>query len=127
MKFRVARHTTDLQPILAFYRDLLGLKVLGGFTAHNGYDGVFLGPENADWHLEFTVSNYPPTHVPDDDDLLVFYLALPAEYERLKAGFARQGIAAVAAKNPYWQEFGTTYHDPDGFGVVITAARPAAL
>lgn len=125
MKLRVARHTTDLQAIVIFYRDLLGLKVLGNFTAHNGYDGVFLGPENADWHLEFTVSAEVPVHAPDDDDLLVFYLP-SAEYERSKAGFRRQGIAEVAAKNPYWQEFGTTYRDPDGFGVVITVARKPA-
>ena len=127
MKFRVARHTSDLQPILAFYRDLLGLRVLGGFTAHNGYDGVFLGPENADWHLEFTVSEEAPVHAPDDDDLLVFYLPSKVEYARSKAGFAEQGIAEVEAKNPYWRENGTTYRDPDGFGVVITVAgAPAA-
>ena len=126
MKLRVARHTTDLQAIVIFYRDLLGLRVLGGFTAHNGYDGVFLGPENADWHLEFTVSAEAPVHAADADDLLVFYLPSQEEYELSKAGFRRQGIAEVAAKNPYWQEFGTTYRDPDGFGVVITVARKPA-
>jgi hypothetical protein len=74
MKFRIARHTTALNPIVRFYRDLLGLDVLGDFNNHNGYDGVFIGLPGADWHLEFTVSEEAPSHHPDNDDLLVLYL-----------------------------------------------------
>lgn len=43
MKLRVARHTTNLNAISDFYTQLLGMKVLGSFSGHDSYDGVFLG------------------------------------------------------------------------------------
>jgi len=36
MKFRIARHTTDLNRIIDFYGRILGLKVLGEFKAKPG-------------------------------------------------------------------------------------------
>ena len=73
MKFRIARHTTDLNRIIDFYGRILGLKVLGEFKDHHSYSGVFLGIPGESWHLEFTLSDAAPVHQPDDDDLLVFY------------------------------------------------------
>ena len=43
------------------------------FKNHNTYNGVFLGLQNKDWHLEFTESNEKVNHHSDKDDLLVFY------------------------------------------------------
>lgn len=40
---RVARATDDLEALLRFYRDGLGLTVLGSFADHAGFDGVMLG------------------------------------------------------------------------------------
>jgi catechol 2,3-dioxygenase-like lactoylglutathione lyase family enzyme len=120
MKFRIARHTTDLEPIIHFYRDLLGLDVLGDFNNHNGYDGVFIGIPGADWHLEFTVSAKAPSHHPDDDDLLVFYLKTSEEYTRLKDILKKNDIPEVKAKNQYWVVNGSTYTDPDGYRIVLT-------
>lgn len=57
MIFRNARHTHNLNSIIKFYTTILKLEVLGNFKNHNGYDGVFLGKENTDWHLEFTSRN----------------------------------------------------------------------
>ncbi|RYZ82044.1 MAG: hypothetical protein EOP06_22350 [Proteobacteria bacterium] len=65
MQFRHARHTTDLGPLIAFYKRVIGLKILGRFENHDGYDGVFLGFENQDWELEFTVSGEKPGHSAD--------------------------------------------------------------
>ena len=45
MKLRVARHTDDLEPIIKFYTDILGLEIIGEFKDHSNYDGVFLGKE----------------------------------------------------------------------------------
>ncbi len=42
MQLRVARHTERLDEHVRFYRDGLGLRELGGFHEHDGYDGVFL-------------------------------------------------------------------------------------
>ncbi|MER2163157.1 MAG: hypothetical protein ABS921_03445 [Psychrobacter alimentarius] len=57
MKFRYAQHTNNLDSFISFYQNIIGLEKLGGFKDHNGYDGVFLGLPNQDWHLEFTYSN----------------------------------------------------------------------
>ena len=42
-QLRIARPTDKLDTVLAFYRDGLGLPVLGSFEGHAGFDGVFLG------------------------------------------------------------------------------------
>lgn len=119
MKLRVARHTTDLFAILVFYRDILGLEIIGSFNDHDAYDGVFLGIPGASWHLEFTVSNEAPVHTPDEDDLLVFYVTEELHgtlTDKLKAA----GVPEVTAKNPYWKNNGITFSDPDGFRIVIS-------
>lgn len=84
MNFRVARHTDNLEPIIKFYRDLLGLEVIGEFTNHDKYDGVFIGKEGLNWHL---------------------------------------GLSSVQSKNPYWNNNGSTYIDPDGFRIVIAIMK----
>ena len=40
---RLARPARDLAVSVRFYRDLVGLPVIGGFEDHAGYDGVFFG------------------------------------------------------------------------------------
>lgn len=123
MKFRVARHTDNLEPIIKFYCDSLGLEVLGEFTNHNKYDGVFIGKEGLNWHLEFTTSEESPIHQADQDDLLVFYLDTKEEYMLLKQRLNNNGLSAVESKNPYWKDNGTTYIDPDGFRIVISTMK----
>jgi|SRR5215217_8118104 len=118
MKLRVARHTTQLQLLTAFYTRVLGLKVIGGFKDHAGYDGVFIGGINTEWHLEFTQTKETPEHHSDEDDLLVFYLTA-ADYAAMKEKLKTLNIATVAPKNPYWAENGMTIVDPDGFRIVL--------
>ena len=120
MKLRVARHTKNLNRMIDFYGRVLGLKVLGEFKNHENYDGVFLGIPNAGWHLEFTVSETPPLHQADDDDLLIFYVASIEEFTTLKNKIIGNGIKNVAPKNPYWAKNGITFQDPDGFRIVIS-------
>lgn len=120
MKFRLARHTTDLQPIIKFYCGILDLELLGEFHDHDGYDGVFIGNRDVDWHLEFTVSNAHPKHTFDNDDLLIFYPQSEAEFDHLISKFRLNDIKEEEPKNPYWKTHGKTYTDPDGFRVVIS-------
>ena len=123
MKFRAARHTTNLQPLIDFYCGILDMEILGEFHAHDGYDGVFIGNRGSDWHLEFTVSDEKPRHNPDEDDLFVFYAESDAEYDHLIEQFTINNIPEVTAKNPYWSANGKTYTDPDGFRIVISKAH----
>jgi catechol 2,3-dioxygenase-like lactoylglutathione lyase family enzyme len=120
MKLRVARHTQNLNRMIDFYGRILGLKVLGEFKNHENYNGVFLGIPNAGWYLEFTVSDNPPLHQADDDDLLIFYVASVEEFTTLKNKIIANGIKNVAPKNPYWAKNGITFPDPDGFRIVIS-------
>lgn len=120
MKFRSARHTLNLQPIIDFYCGILDLEILGEFHDHDGYDGVFIGNRDSDWHLEFTVSEEKPNHRPDEDDLLVFYAESEAELEHLTEKFRLNEVKEVIPKNPYWKNNGKTYTDPDGFRIVIS-------
>ncbi len=119
MKLRVARHTTNLQPLIDFYTKVIGLEIIGEFKNHDNYDGVFIGGKDIAWHLEFTVSNERTTHYPDDDDLLVFYAASKEEYDKITENIIANHIQQLAPKNPYWKENGITIADPDGFRLVI--------
>lgn len=119
MKFRVARHSSDLDKIKEFYCELVGLKVLGSFSDHENYSGVFIGKEDESWHLEFTISSECPHHVPDEDDLLVFYTQNEKEYRSILSRFRIKGIFALKARNPYWSSHGVYFKDPDGFGIII--------
>jgi catechol 2,3-dioxygenase-like lactoylglutathione lyase family enzyme len=119
MKFRYARHTNDLNQIINFYTEVLGISILGDFKDHDGYNGVFLGLPGADWHLEFTSAKEPASHTPDEDDLLVFYPASREEYNAMNERFTANDIAPVTPKNPYWRIHGISYTDPDGFGIIV--------
>ena len=49
-KLRVARPTDNLEELVRFYRDGLGLEILGSFENHESFDGVIIGAKNAPYH-----------------------------------------------------------------------------
>ncbi len=117
---RVARPTDRLEEVVRFYRDGLGLRVLGSFENHAGYDGVMLGLPGARYHLEFTRhAGGSPCPAPTKDNLLVLYLedraAVLRKVERLRA----LGCEPVEPEDPYWVGKGFTIEDPDGWRVVL--------
>ncbi|WP_413532037.1 hypothetical protein [Empedobacter brevis] len=73
MQFRIARHTKQIDKITTFYTRIFNLEILREFHNHNGYDGIFIGKPNLDWHLEFTTTHKEVNHYFDEDDCLVFY------------------------------------------------------
>jgi catechol 2,3-dioxygenase-like lactoylglutathione lyase family enzyme len=122
-KLRIARPTDNLPALLPFYCDGLGLRQLTAFSAHNGFDGVMLGHPQAPYHLEFT---HQPGHAvgraPTADNLLVFYLPDAAEWQAAVQRMRAAGFAPVPAYNPYWDQLGCTFEDPDGYRVVLQQA-----
>ena len=119
-QIRVARPTDRLEEVVRFYREGLGLRVLGSFEGHAGYDGVMLGLPGAGCHLEFTRhAAGSPCPAPTKDNLLVLYVedraAVLRKVERLRA----QGHEPDEPENPYWAEKGFTFEDPDGWRVVL--------
>ncbi len=122
-KLRVARPTNSLGPLERFYCEGLGMQRLAGFAAHNGYDGVMLGHSGAPYHLEFTRQDgviIGPA--PTAEHLLVFYFPDAAEWQAAVARLEAAGYGAVPAHNPYWNERGRTFEDPDGYRVVLQQA-----
>ncbi len=120
MTFRFARHTNNLQKLKSFYIDVLGLELLGGFENHNGYDGVFIGNPDENWHLEFTQTNEIVNHTFNEDDILVFYPNNKIEYELILEEIKKHSIEFITAKNTYWKENGLMLLDPDGYRIVIS-------
>ncbi len=120
-QIRVARPTDRLDEVVAFYRDGLGLDVLGGFADHDGYDGVFLGIPGTSCHLELTHHvDGSPGVVPDPENLLVLYLGSAGSVAEVVTRLASYGHQPVAAENPYWARVGAvTVADPDGWRVVL--------
>lgn len=120
MKFRVARHTNDLEKIKDFYVNILKFEVLGSFENHDNYDGIFIGKPDLDWHLEFTKSNEKANHFPDEDDIIVLYPEKESEYKAITNSLLENNISIINSKNPYWNENGKMYLDPDGFRIIIS-------
>ncbi|WP_166924298.1 VOC family protein [Flavobacterium poyangense] len=123
MTLRVARHTDNLEKIEHFYVNILGFERLGGFQNHNKYDGVFIGKAGLDWHFEFTQSETKAKHVFDEDDVIVLYPERIIDYIELTDKLLNNGISTIKASNPFWNENGKMYQDPDGYRIVISPLK----
>jgi catechol 2,3-dioxygenase-like lactoylglutathione lyase family enzyme len=120
MTFRFARHTNNLEQLKSFYCNVLGLEILGGFENHNGYDGVFIGKPNENWHIEFTQSEEVVSFNFGEEDILVFYPNNKMEYELIVQNLKLHHIEILQAKNSYWNDNGILILDPDGYRIVIS-------
>ncbi len=127
MFLRVARHTNVLEKIEDFYVNILGFERLGGFQKHNNYDGVFIGKSSLDWHFEFTQSEIKANHTFDEDDLIVLYPETIRAYNMLLSRFYENNIQRIKAINPYWNENGQMFQDPDGYRIVISPLKATKL
>ena len=120
---RIARPTDNLATVVAFYRDGLGFDVLYEFADHDGFDGVMLGRRGAAYHLEFTrKAGHTVGRAPTEDNLLVFYLPDAGEWKAAITRLEQAGHQPVKAFNPYWDQKGKTFADPDGYRVVLQNA-----
>ncbi|MCF3184888.1 VOC family protein [Streptomyces polychromogenes] len=118
---RVARPSRDLAAAERFYVDGLGLDVLWRTSGHvpGEHDLVMVGPAGGGWHLELTRDpEHPVEPSPTVDDLFVVYLGQAPD-----AALVRRLIACggeqVPSNNPYWDEYGVTVTDPDGYRLVL--------
>lgn len=120
MHFRIARHTSQIDTLTQFYCEVIGLNIIGEFKDHSGYNGVFLGKETLNWHLEFTQSETPAEHTFDEDDLMVFYPETRTDYDSILERIKKNRSKIYKAKNPYWVQNGILIKDPDGYGIMIS-------
>ena len=120
-RIRVARPTDRLTEVVRFYTEGLGLREIGRFEGHAGYDGVLVGLPGSDYQLEFTShAEGSPGAAPSRDNLLVFYVGDEAGRDEIAAQLRALGSEPVASENPYWADVGAlTFEDPDGWRVVL--------
>jgi len=127
---RIARPSADLAAAERFWHRGLGLEVLcrtGPGDPGDGpgaeYELVMLGWRDAGWHLELARDPHRPLAPdPGEEDLLVVYLDGPVPGE-LVARLERHGGRRVPARNPYWDTWGVTVQDPDGYRLVLSTRR----
>lgn len=120
VQFRIARPTNQIHKLIEFYGKGLGLRKIGEFIKHNGYDGVMFGAPNNHYHLEFTQTEEPvKLPAPTKEHLLVFYMPNLFEMERIVTRLAEMGYHEVEPENPYWANGGVTIEDPDGYRIVL--------
>jgi catechol 2,3-dioxygenase-like lactoylglutathione lyase family enzyme len=117
---RIARPTRDLVATAAFYRDLLGLPVLGSFEDHDGFSGLILGIPDASRQLELVAA--PETEpAPTAEDPLVLYLGSPERVAAAAARIRAAGHGTSVSPNPYWARLGAAcFVDPDGYWLVLS-------
>jgi catechol 2,3-dioxygenase-like lactoylglutathione lyase family enzyme len=117
---RVARPTDQLDEVIKFYRDGLGFDVLFQFADHDGFDGVMLGHKDAPYHLEFTRRHgHQSGTAPTQENLLVFYLPDREDWQSVVIRLEEHGFNPTRSFNPYWDNNGKTFADPDGYRIVL--------
>ncbi|MFE2184069.1 VOC family protein [Streptomyces sp. NPDC059455] len=119
---RIARPSRDLAAAERFWCAGLGLSVVyraeGGDRAGE-HDLLMVGRPDASWHLELVhEAAHPVEPRPTEEDLLVIYLDEPVP-EELVDRLIQHGGTRVTSPNPYWNEWGVTIEDPDGYRLVL--------
>lgn len=123
-RIRIARPTDRLTEVTAFYRDVIGLEVIGGWIddgTHAGYDGVMIGLPGWHTHLEFTQhKDGSPCPAPTRDNLLVLYVDSRDDLLGVSASIQARGGVPVEPENPYWRNRAVCFEDPDGWGIIFS-------
>ena len=123
MQVRIARPVKNIQRSIGQYTAVLGLQLLGIFSDHDGFDGAMIGRPGEIYHFEFTVfRNHPIAPRTTPEDLCVFYLPDTKEWGNACAAMSAAGFKEVRPFNPYWRKNGRTFHDYDGYHVVLQCA-----
>ncbi|WP_069884897.1 VOC family protein [Streptomyces luteocolor] len=120
---RIARPSRDLAAAERFWVDGLGLDVVyraEGGGAPGEHDLLMVGWPDASWHLELVHEAAAPVQPrPTEEDLLVAYVDGEVP-EALVARLEEHGGTRVLSPNPYWNEWGVTVEDPDGYRLVLS-------
>ncbi|MFC7547322.1 VOC family protein [Plantactinospora sp. GCM10030261] len=118
---RLARPTRDLAAAELFWVDGLGLDVLwrGAGTEPGEHDLTMVGWRDAQWHLELVGGPHlAVTPSPTKEDLFVLYLDSPVD-DALVRRLEQCGGTRVSG-GPYWDRWGVTIADPDGYRLVLS-------
>ena len=99
---RWVRSSTSYADTVAFYRDLVGLPVVGSFQGSFGEDGTIFGLPGTATHMEIVRSEVNAASA-DRFDQIVLYLADDSAVARAIEPLLAAGITPVGAPHPYWE------------------------
>ena len=119
---RLARPTRDLAAAERFWLEGVGLEVLWRTDDPPAGEHrlTMVGAPGAAWHLELVDDpEAAESAVPGEEDLLVIYLGTHPDEDWL-ARIESAGGRRTPARNPYWDRWGTTVLDPDGYRLVLS-------
>jgi len=115
---RWVRSSSNYDSTIAFYRDLVGLPIVGSFSNSFGEDGTIFGLPDTGTQMEIVRSS-APRRQPDRFDQVVFYLPGSDAVRTGTETLRKAGLLPHHAPHPYWEANGAVmYLDPDGRGVV---------
>ena len=115
---RFGRESTDYERTVAFYRDVVGLAVVGEFASSFGEDGTIFGLPDTTVQLEI-IRAHDATSTPAFDQL-VFYLGGSDAVATATAPLRAAGHVPRSDEHAYWAANGAvTFRDPDGRDVVF--------
>ena len=115
---RIARPTRSLAAASPFWEQGLGMQVLWR-SAPGEHRLLMLGWPEAAWHLEL-VEDTEVEPSPTEEDLLVLYLDRPVDDDDVQR-LVDAGGRRVTSRNPYWEQWGVTVEDPDGYRLVLSS------
>jgi catechol 2,3-dioxygenase-like lactoylglutathione lyase family enzyme len=114
------RATRNLESLLGFYRDGLGLEVLYRFDDDAGPAGAMIGLPGRGLHLELLRANVADCAPPSKHNVMVLHLPQQADVAALAARLRERGCVPVAPVNPWWADRAVVFEDPDGWPVVLS-------
>lgn len=119
---RIARPCRDLDQARQFWVDGVGAEVLWSqLDPEPGHHALMMiGLAKAAWHLELVLDpDCAAASPPSEEDLLVLYLDGEVPSDLIERILAAGGVR-VPARNPYWDQWGSTFVDPDGYRLVLS-------
>jgi hypothetical protein len=114
---RIARRSTQFEPTVRFYRDLVGLPLRATFAGSYGSTGVIFGLPGSAVTFEI-VEATKPVAVDEHEQLCLYFPDATAQ--RKATARLRAARIQPVESHPYWAATGAvTYRDPDGREVVF--------
>lgn len=110
---RWARSSSHYEDTISFYRDAVGLPVIGEFGNSFGEDGTIFGLPDAGTQMEIIRGH--GSEDPCAFDQLVLYLDDAEAVTAATAPLRERGFSPDPDPHPYWEANGAVlYRDPDG-------------
>jgi len=117
---RFAHLSARYDETIPFYRDVVGLPVVGGFTGSFGEDGTIFGLPDTTVQLEVVRARGRDELAAGEFDQLVLYLADADAVATATAPLRAAGLEPNPTPHPYWAANGAVvFRDPDGRDVVF--------